>query len=148
MAGIAHGFSAATFDLDICHERSPANLHALASALQELHATLRGAPADVPFQLDARTLAFGDHFTFSTDAGDLECLGTPQGTEGFEDLVRNAVRMELAEDLTVKVAALDDLIRMKRATVRPKDRIALQVLGALRDELDGEPSWDRRQLTG
>jgi hypothetical protein len=28
---------------------------------------------------------------------------------------------------------------MKRAAGRPKDRIELEVLGALRDEIDGEP---------
>jgi hypothetical protein len=35
------------------------------------------------------------------------------------------------------VASLDDLIRMKRAAGRPQDRIAVEWLSALRDELDG-----------
>jgi hypothetical protein len=37
------------------------------------------------------------------------------------------------------VAALEDLIRMKRAAGRPKDRIELEVLGALAEEIDRRP---------
>jgi hypothetical protein len=137
VAGIALGSSLATFDLDICYERSRPNLERLARALQELHATLRSAPPDLPFRLDARTLAAGDSFTFTTDAGDLDCLGTPTGTGGYDDLIRSAVDLTIA-DMTVKVTALEDLIRMKRAAGRPKDRAALEILVALRDEIDGQ----------
>jgi hypothetical protein len=35
----------------------------------------------------------------------------------------------------VLVASVDDLIRMKRAAGRPKDLLAVEELGALRDEL-------------
>jgi hypothetical protein len=37
--------------------------------------------------------------------------------------------------LRIQVVALDDLIRMKRATGRPQDRIELEVLTALRQEI-------------
>jgi hypothetical protein len=36
----------------------------------------------------------------------------------------------------VLVASIEDLIRMKRAAGRPKDLLAIEELGALRDELD------------
>ena len=36
------------------------------------------------------------------------------------------------------VASLDALMEMKRAAGRPKDRIELEILGALRDELERE----------
>ena len=137
MASIAHGSSSLTRDLDICYDRSQANLEALARMLQEVHATLRGAPPDLPFKLDARTLRAGDHFTFSTDLGDLDCLGTPAGTSGYADLARRAPEVDLG-GVPVKVVSLDDLIRMKRASGRPKDLRELEILGALRDELDGE----------
>ena len=138
LAGNVHGSSQATFDLDICYERSDANLAVLAAALTSLHARLRGVPPDLPFRLDARTLKNGDSFTFTTDAGDLDCLGTPAGTTGYVDLARNAVEMEVV-GLRVPVVSLDDLMRMKRAADRPKDRLALEILGALRDEIDGVP---------
>ena len=138
IGGIAarlHGSPSITRDLDICYARDSANLDALAAALRAIHATLRGAPPGLSFKLDARTLKLGDSFTFSTDAGDLDCLGVPSGTGGFEGLAGAAVVMDIGAQ-RVPVASLDDLIAMKRASGRPKDLIELEVLGALRDEID------------
>jgi hypothetical protein len=59
----------------------------------------------------------------------------PSGTDGYEQLARDAVRMDL-EEVQVDVASLDDLIAMKRAAGRPRDRAHLEILGALRDEVD------------
>jgi hypothetical protein len=137
LAGRLHGSPTLTNDLDICYARDDANLASLAAALRELCARLRGAPNDVPFLLDATTLRAGDHFTFSTDAGNLDILGLPAGTAGFSDLARSAQAMELPAG-AVPVASLDDLIRMKRCAGRPKDKIELEVLAALRDEIDGQ----------
>jgi hypothetical protein len=134
-AGALRGSPVITGDLDICYAREDADLERLAGALRELEARLRGAPPDVPFQLDARTLRAGDHFTFSTSAGALDVLGVPAGTKGFADLDARATD-EVVDGITIRVAALDDLIRMKRAAGRPKDRIALEWLSALRDELE------------
>lgn len=136
LGGRLHGSPTVTNDTDVCYERSPDNLERLATALRSLKATLREAPAEVPLLLDAKTLAAGDHFTFSTSAGNLDCLGTPAGTDGFTDLDRRATVYEV-EGLEVRVASVDDLIAMKRAAGRPKDLIEVEVLGALRDELGG-----------
>ena len=134
-AAALRGSPMITGDLDVCYARDVENLEALAAALQELGATLRGAPDDVPFRLDAATLRAGDHFTFSTDAGALDCLGTPSGTDGFADLHASATGEDL-DGVVVRVASVDDLIRMKRAAARPQDLIALEWLSAIRDELD------------
>jgi hypothetical protein len=134
LAAAAHGSPTATVDLDICYRRETKNLERLAGALQAVGARLRGADDDVPFLLDAKTLSAGDHFTLSTDLGDLDILGTPVGTSGFDDLAARASDVDL-DGLTVRVVSLEDLIRMKRAAGRPKDRIELEVLGALREEL-------------
>lgn len=136
-AGRILGSPTVTRDLDICHARDQANLDALARVLRELRARLRGIDDDVPFILDARSLAAGDSFTFSTDAGDVDVLATPAGTGGYDELVRTAVETDL-DGIRVFVADIDDLIRMKRAAGRPKDLIELEVLGALREELDAQ----------
>jgi predicted nucleotidyltransferase len=136
VAGAVHGSPSVTQDLDICPEDSLENLGRLAAALAEVHAHLRGVDDDVPFLLDARTLAAGDHFTFSTDLGDFDCLITPAGTQGYAELMLDAVVVDRA-GIDVPVASLDALIRMKRAAGRAKDRAELEILGALRDELTG-----------
>lgn len=134
-AGKLHGSTILTVDIDICYARDPENLELLVAALRELHPTLRGAPADLPFRLDVLTVRNGDAFTIVTDVGDLDILATPAGTGGYDELARTAVRMDLGE-VTVDVASLDDLIAMKRAAGRPRDRAHLEVLAALRDEID------------
>ena len=134
-AGALRGSPVITGDVDICYARDDGNLQRLAAALQALGSRLRGAPPGVPFQLEAATLRAGETFTFTTTAGSIDCLGTPAGTEGFADLEASATDEDL-DGLVVRVASLDDLIRMKRAAGRPKDLIAVEWLSALRDELD------------
>ncbi|HEX6208842.1 MAG TPA: hypothetical protein VF058_10865 [Actinomycetota bacterium] len=134
-AAALRGSPMITGDLDICYARDEANLRALSDALRRLGARLRGIDEDVPFRLDAEPLKAGDRFTFSTNAGPLDCLGTPSGTDGFADLEASATDEDL-DGLVVRVASLDDLIRMKRAAGRPQDLIAVEWLSALRDELD------------
>jgi hypothetical protein len=136
LAAKAHGSPTLTVDLDICYAREPEDLARLAAVLSELDITLRGAPPGLPFIADSQTLRRSDHFTLSTGYGDLDLLGVPAGMGGYDELAANALEAELDEDLVVKVASLDDLIRMKRAAGRPKDRVELEILGALRDEID------------
>ena len=135
LAGNLRGTPDVTTDLDICYDRSRENLQRLAAALQELGAHLRGAREDVSpaFPIDAQSLALGDTFTFTTDAGDLDVLATPSGTGGYGDLSADATAFEVAHDLVIDVASIQDLIRMKRASGRTKDRL-LESLGALLEE--------------
>jgi hypothetical protein len=134
-AGKLLGSTILTVDVDICYARDDENLVRLAAALVELHADLRGAPEGLPFRLDAPTLRNGDSFTFVTDAGDLDVLGTPSGSDGYESLQRNAAELDLGE-VTVWVASIEDLMGMKRASGRPRDLAHLEVLAALRDEIE------------
>ena len=134
VAARALGSPLLTADLDVCYARDKANHEAIAGLLQRVHARLRGADPGLPFRLDAKTIALGDSFTFETDFGAFDILGTPSGTTGYDDLVRSAVRVDL-DGITVLVAGIDDLIRMKRAAGRPKDLLAIEELGALREEL-------------
>lgn len=135
LAGRLWGSPTVTNDIDLCYARDDENLLRLTRALRELGARLRGVPEDVRFLLEPETLAAGDHFTFATDAGNVDCLGTPAGSAGYDDLIRTAERMEMG-DQTIEVVALEDLIRMKLAAGRPKDRIEVEVLGAVREELE------------
>ena len=141
VAARTHGSPLITADLDICYARDDANHQALADMLQRVHARLRGVDREVPFRLDAKTIRKGDSFTFETDFGAFDILATPSGTEGYSDLVMKAVRADL-DGLTVLVAGLGDLMRMKRAAGRKKDLLAIEELGALREELDTGPAHE------
>lgn len=134
-AGELLGAPLITNDLDVCYERSPGNLERLARALVRMNAKLRVAKVEeeLPFILDARTLAAGDSFTFVTDLGSLDVLGTPSGTTGYPDLVLRAKEQAVSGDLRVPVVDLGDLMRMKKASGRTKDRLQLEVLSALDD---------------
>jgi hypothetical protein len=134
VAGRIWGSPTTTNDIDICYDREQVNLDHLAGALVEIGARLRGVDDPVPFILDAETLARGQNFTFMTDLGPLDVLGMPAGIGGYAELAANAVAFDLGDDVQILVCALDDLIRMKEAAGRPKDRIELEVLAALREE--------------
>jgi hypothetical protein len=134
LAGRAWGSPSVTRDVDVAPDRSGDNLERLAAALRELHARLRlPGHEEVPFQLDAESLRRGLNFTFATDAGDVDVLGQPAGVDGYAELAPNAVPFDLG-GTTVAVVDLDDLIRMKVAAGRPKDRIEVEVLAAVREE--------------
>ncbi len=134
-AGRLWGSTTVTNDLDICYAMDRKNLRALAAALTELEGSLRGAPEGLPFHPDTETLARGDHFTFTTSAGNLDCLGTPDGSRGFSDLIAGATSMKL-DAIEVPVASVDELIRLKRAAGRPKDLVEVEILGALKEEIE------------
>lgn len=135
LAAITHGAPLVTVDVDVCHATDVENLEAMAAALREVHAELRAAPPGLPFRLDAKTLRMGDSFTFATDIGSIDILATPPGTTGYENLARTAETFALFGH-DVRVASVEDLIRMKRAAGRPKDLLLVEELGALREELD------------
>ena len=131
MAMVSHGSAFITADLDICYERSDANLEALAKALDPLHPYLRGAPPGLPFRLDVPTLKAGLNFTLTTDAGDLDLLGEVKGVGRYEDVLPRSVVYEIY-DRAIRIMGLDDLIRAKEAAARDKDRIHLKELRELK----------------
>ena len=137
LAAQAHGSPSLTGDLDICYSRDATNLHRLAATLLDLAAIRRGLPADTPKlpPLDARALRAGGLFTLTTSAGDFDLLADPDPGFDYHTLLTTAVTTTVAGH-PVRVASLDALIAMKRAAGRPKDRIELEILGALREELD------------
>ena len=122
-AAVLQGSPIPTYDIDICYRRTRDNLEKLAAALREIHPTLRGAPADLPFKLDAASLALGNNFTFATDLGPVDFLGWVEPIGTYEELFPNAEEYDL-DELKVKAIGLNDLIRIKEHIRRPKDQAA------------------------
>lgn len=124
-----------TYDVDLCYRRTAQNLEQLATALAELHPTLRGAPSDLPFRLDAQSLALGSNFTFDTKLGPLDLLGWVEPFGAYEDLHPRAQAINLGT-LSVKIIGLEDLITVKRHLGRAKDQATLVQLEAIWAELE------------
>jgi hypothetical protein len=130
IAGIVHGSAHPTFDFDVVYARDEQNLERMAAALVELRVTLRGAPADLPFQIDARTLAAGCNFTFVSEYGSFDILGDAAGMRRYEAMLADS-KKETVWGVPVRVVSIDDLIRMKRAAGRPKDKSMAEELIAI-----------------
>ncbi len=121
-----------TQDVDVTPADTPPNLEALSAALRDLDAKLRTPddPGGVAFPIDPAMLGANRNWTLTTRAGDLDLVFQPDGSQGYEDLIRAADTLAISEDGTVMVpvAALADIIRTKEAAGRAKDRAALPLL--------------------
>jgi hypothetical protein len=136
-AAVVHGSSLPTQDIDLVPSRRPDNLDRLGVALRRLNAMIRTAGDPVQAPIDGPFLANTPlMLNLITDFGDVDLTFSPSGgLGGFEEWSVHALTVEIAEGLTVGIAALDDIIDSKRAANRPKDQMALPYLESLRDEL-------------
>lgn len=138
-AAVIHGSPHLTTDVDIVPERSEANLGRLSAALDAMHARVWTAdePEGMAFRHDAGSLSAATVWNLVTDHGRLDLTFVPSGTEGFEDLERDAIHLTVL-GVEVDVASLADVIRSKEAAGREKDRLVLPVLRRILDEGTGQ----------
>ncbi|MGH7821613.1 MAG: hypothetical protein ACREQ9_17755 [Candidatus Binatia bacterium] len=131
VALVLHGSARTTGDLDVCYSRDAQNLLALELALAPLHPTLRGAPRELPFRLDAATLRAGLNFTLTTDAGDIDLLGEVTGVGGYPEVEADTVALEVY-GRRVRIMGLGMMERAKRATGRRRDLLDLAEIQEIR----------------
>jgi hypothetical protein len=138
-AGISHGSTYPSYDLDVIYARDRDNVARLVAALEEIGVRLRGAPVDLPFQLDARTIENGVNFTFETPYGDFDVLADAAGMPLYENLKSESVEREVFGHV-VRVASIDHLIAMKKAAGRTKDKLMVEeyIVVAERQRAAGE----------
>jgi hypothetical protein len=123
-----------TVDLDVCAAGTRLNKKRLAAALAALNACVRppgleqGSPP--PGGWDERSFDGLANVATTTDLGWLDVWFVPDGTGGYDDLIRSAARAELGDGMTVTVADIKAIIRSKAAAGRNKD---LEVLNHLRE---------------
>ena len=136
LAATIHGSDLVTFDIDITPATDDENLARLSRALDELDARIRtrDAPDGLPFAHDAASLARATVWNLVTNAGDLDLAMMPDGTQGYDDLRRDAIAITII-GIPTRVAALADVSRPKEAAGREKDRAALPMLRRLQNEI-------------
>lgn len=143
LAATLQGSPMRTDDVDICPETSPANLETLAGVLTELGAKEwdphKGEAVDRDWS--AELLQADQLWILRTDHGPLDLLFRPRGTDGYQDLVRDALFIDL-DDLQVQTASLRAIIRMKETAGREKDLTQLPSLRRLLEKLEGTQEPD------
>ena len=129
VAARLQGFPRLTADADITPATDRANLKRLAAALRELDARVytESVPEGLAFDCSAATLARSSMWNLVTSAGRLDLAFQPSGTEGYDDLMRDAVTFDVF-GTELKAASLADIIRSKEAADRPQDRADVVVL--------------------
>jgi len=130
-AGVVHGCTYVTQDVDICCDFSAANLLALQKALSDLDPVHRMTPGRKKLQLTEQTCGQFKNLYLDTKIGQLDCLSFIDGLGGY-DQVKRASRLIEVEDMKMCVLSLEALIKTKRAMNRPRDKEAVLQLEAIK----------------
>jgi predicted nucleotidyltransferase len=137
-AAVLHGSATATYDLDVLMPFTHANCERLLRALMPLHPRFSHTPDKRPVQLTATELTQFQNLYLLTDVGRLDVLGRLPPIETTEEVFGTAEKVDVG-GVKVRVVALDILVRVKAAMIRPKDK---QVLMELRAIVDARKSRD------
>lgn len=143
-AGVVHGCTYVTQDIDICCDFSPANLLSLHKAISDLDPVHRMTPNRKKLKLSDKTCAQFKNLYLDTTKGQLDCLSF---IDGLGDYGRAKQQSELIkiEDMNIRVLSLDALIKSKRALNRPRDKAAilqLESIKRLRMKTSGQQDED------
>ncbi len=136
-----YGAPVATEDVDITPAIDDENLAHLAAALDELNAHIFISDSEqVPLPADGRLIARAGIWNLATDHGRLDIVVAPGGFEGgYDALLPQATRHRIGTDLSIAVAAFQDIITSKVAAGRRKDLSVLPVLEDHQRRLAAQP---------
>ena len=125
VAAVIQGAPVTTFDLDTLVRIREDNAERLSLALNELDARYREHQSIVrPTKED---IMAGGHLLLLTRAGPLDLLGFIGDKSRYEDMLPRSTEISMAVG-TLRVLDLDELIRQKKESDRPKDRAMLELL--------------------
>ncbi len=134
LAGVAHGFSYVTEDVDVCAPLNPSNVRKIILALRGLSPCFRMTPHRRPLPDTPEGLAGFKSLYLVADWGQVDFLSEITGAGGYNDVLRQSIALDI-EGLEYRVLSIDALIQAKRALGRPKDlRVDLE-LEAIRRRL-------------
>jgi hypothetical protein len=134
-AGVVHGCTYVTQDIDICCDFSPANLLALQKALKGLHPVHRMTPNRIKFHLTEKTCNQFKNLYLDTDIGQLDCLESVDGIGDYQQ-VKKAGELIEVQNIPMCVLDIDSLIKAKKAMNRPRDKEAVLQLEAIKKLAD------------
>ena len=123
------GFPRLTAGADIAPANDSGNLRRLSAALRQLRARVftESVPEGLQFSCDAETLSRSNLWNLVTDAGRLDLIFKPSGTQGYDDLNKSALTYEVF-GVEIHAASLKDILRTKLASNRPQDQEDVRIL--------------------
>lgn len=125
VAAVIQGAPVTTFDLDTLIRVHEENAERLSLALTELDARYREHQSIVkPTKED---IMAGGHLLLLTRAGPLDLLGFIGDKCRYEDMLPQSTEISMTAG-AMRVLDLDELIRQKKESDRPKDRAMLELL--------------------
>ncbi len=134
LAGVLHGSSIVTQDIDVCAPLDESNLARILDALHSVSQRFRMTPEHRPVPGDIRALAGYKNLYLVTDLGQIDILSEITGVGDFLEVDRHAIPVDLG-GCECRVLDLETLIRAKKALNLPKDRQAILELEAIRERL-------------
>lgn len=121
LAAIAHGSRRMTRDIDVVVAPIDSNLSCLETALGELGAVeLLPNVDEQPIEAAAVAIGLGTTLHTRSPLGRLDIVGAPSGAAPYAQLRDRSIASRVA-GVEVRIAGLDDLIAMKRASGRKLD---------------------------
>ncbi|MCE5339647.1 MAG: nucleotidyltransferase [Planctomycetaceae bacterium] len=121
LASIIHGSTRTTQDIDICCKFSSENLRKLFGAIKDKHPVHRMNPKRPVLVLNDENIKKFKNLYIDTDIGQLDCLGEVQGIGQFDEVLKNAITINI-DKKTYNVLSLDALIKSKKTLNRPQDK--------------------------
>ena len=121
-AGVVHGCTYVTQDIDICCNFSADNLLALQKALKVLHPVHRMTPKRPKLKLTVESCTQFKNLYLDTDIGQVDCLASIQGLGDYEDVENLSEIRDLGGGMRIRVLTIDSLIKARKAMDRPRQR--------------------------
>jgi predicted nucleotidyltransferase len=129
-AGVVHGSSIVTRDLDICAVLTTENIAKLRAALKDLDPRHRMAPQRLSFLQVPKVGEPVNNLYLETDWGAVDILTSVSGVGDLERLKSRAETFEI-DGRRCRMIALVDLIQAKESLGREKDLLAAKELRAI-----------------
>ncbi len=124
-AGVVHGCTVVTQDVDICGDFSVPNLLKIGRALKGVHPVHRMTPKRLKLELTRANAMQFKNLYLDTDLGQLDCLSFVEGVGDYQKARENSLLIE-ADGVKMRVLNLEAFIESKKALNRPKDRLMIE----------------------
>ena len=130
-AGVVHGSSVVTQDIDVCAVLAPDNIQRLRACLKDYNPSHRMTQKKLSFLKYPEKLDGIKNLYIETDLGIVNVIGDVSGVGSFEEVKKDAIEITLY-GYKCKVISIDDLIKCKETLKRPKDLIVVEELKSIK----------------